>query len=273
MAPESAYTAGPGAPSTPKEKTPTPKRVESPKGGVEVLVHSPVATTGQTRLQRAKHHYLKAKQAVDSSRNLRRDIKETILGSLDELKKLIIESEADLKAERARKGAGGSVKGVSTTKDADTTFTVPSDSRLSTKLDEHSRLLLESNERMKALQEQLTRCSRSAEDQQRSYACVAAVRPQQPARPAALHSVVVTSKDEEDTGEEVLGKEPNHYSAKLLAKVFYPEDEVNKDTEEQGKVRDESNAIIKDLRYDSINFPKFTEEEIEMNLTQKSSLK
>ncbi|CAG5058895.1 unnamed protein product [Parnassius apollo] len=205
VAPESAYTAGPGAPSTSKEKTPTPKRVESPKGGVEVLVHSPVATTGQTRLQRAKHHYLKAKQAVDSSRNLRRDIKETILGSLDELKKLIIESEADLKAERARKGAGGSVKGVSTTKDADTTFTVPSDSRLSTKLDEHSRLL-ESNERMKALQEQLTRCSRSAEDQQRSYAGVAAVRPQQPARPAALHSVVVTSKDEEDTGEEVLGK-------------------------------------------------------------------
>ncbi|CAK1580988.1 unnamed protein product [Parnassius mnemosyne] len=53
-------------------------------------------------------------------------------------------------------------------------------------------------------------------------------------------------------------------SAMLLAKVFYPEDEVNKGTEEQGKVRDKSNAIIEDLRYDSINFRKFTEEEIEM---------
>ncbi|CAG4993121.1 unnamed protein product [Parnassius apollo] len=71
-------------------------------------------------------------------------------------------------------------------------------------------------------------------------------------------------------GEKTLNPDD---SAKLLAKVFYPEDEVNKDTEEQGKVRDESNAIIKDLRYDSINFPKFTEEEIKMVLQRISPKK
>ncbi|CAK1581407.1 unnamed protein product [Parnassius mnemosyne] len=71
-------------------------------------------------------------------------------------------------------------------------------------------------------------------------------------------------------GEKTLN--PND-SAMLLAKVFYPEDEVNKDTEEQGKVRDESNAIIKDLRYDSISFREFTEEEIEMVLQRMNPKK
>lgn len=203
---DSTSTGVQGALTISKPKTTTPKQVDISKDGREVLVHSPPKSTDRTRVQRATALFTKAKLAMGSSRNLKTEIKESILESLAGLRKLVAESEADLKAERARKEGEGAVKVVPATTDTDTTFTVPPDSGLSAKLDEHSRLLLESNERMKALQEQLLNCSRAAEEQQRSYANVAAVRPHQPLRPAALHSVVITSKDEGETGEEVLGK-------------------------------------------------------------------
>lgn len=178
-APESTPSAEQGASTTSKpETTPTPKRVDSPKEGGEARVRSPVATTVRTRVQRATALVKKAKLHMSSSRNLKAEIKESVLESLAGLKELVAESEADLKAERARKGGGGSVRVVPVTTDTDTTFTVPPDHGLGAKLDEHSRLLLESNERMKALQEQLTKCSRATEEQQRSYAIVTAAKPQ-----------------------------------------------------------------------------------------------
>ncbi|CAH2087535.1 unnamed protein product [Euphydryas editha] len=78
----------------------------------------------------------------------------------------------------------------------DTTFTGVPDSDLSVKREEHSRLFLENNDRTKFLQEQLTKCSAAINVHQRS------------ATPfeARLHSVVVNSRDEEETGNQVLGR-------------------------------------------------------------------
>ncbi|CAH2106563.1 unnamed protein product [Euphydryas editha] len=48
----------------------------------------------------------------------------------------------------------------------------------------------------------------------RSYASVAAAKPQQPSRPAALHLVVVTSRDEEEMEDQVLGRMTKTFDAK-----------------------------------------------------------
>ncbi|CAB3241352.1 unnamed protein product [Arctia plantaginis] len=145
----------------------------------------------------------RAKKALNESKNLKGEIKETFLDVLNKLRKLVADSEAEREADRAQKGNGGSVGAAPVTIDTDAAVAGPSDSGMSARLDEHSRLLLESNERMKALQEQL---SRVAEEQQRSYASVAAAGPQRPSRQTALHSVVVTSKDDMETGEERIAK-------------------------------------------------------------------
>ncbi|CAH2095694.1 unnamed protein product [Euphydryas editha] len=177
------------------------------KGKGEVLVISPGAITKKSRVREAAALATRAKTALGLSRNLKTEVKDTVLDLLDRLKKLVADSEADLQAERARKGNGGPVSDAPMNITTDATFTVPPDSGMSKKLEEHSRLLLENNERMKVLQEQLVKCSQAAEVQQRSYANVVASKPQQPAsRPAALHSVVVTSENDEETADEVLGK-------------------------------------------------------------------
>ncbi|CAB3260118.1 unnamed protein product, partial [Arctia plantaginis] len=129
------------------------------------------------------------------------EIKETFLDVLNKLRKLVADSEAECEADRARKGSGGSVGATPVTIDTDAAVAGPSDSGLSARLDEHSRLLLESNERMKVLQEQL---SWVAEEQQRSNESVIAAGPQRPSRQTALHSVVVTSKDDMETERKSL---------------------------------------------------------------------
>ncbi|CAH2100843.1 unnamed protein product [Euphydryas editha] len=156
-APESAYTAEQGAPTTSKQKTPTPKRVDSSKEGKGARVCSPVATAERTRVQQATALLNKARLSISSYRNLKTKIKNSILKSMAGLKKLVADSETDSLvgslAERARKEGRGPVRVEPVANDTDITFTVPPDSGLSASLDEHSWLLLESNERIKALQE------------------------------------------------------------------------------------------------------------------------
>ncbi|XP_069363469.1 uncharacterized protein [Maniola hyperantus] len=146
------------------------------------------------------------KTAVGLSRNLKAEYKDTILSVLDALERLVTDSEAALEAGSAQTGGGASRDVAPATTSADATFRVASDPDLSQQLEEHSRLLLENNTQMRALQEQLTKTTEVVETQQRSYANVTATRVQQPVKPVALHSVVVTSKDDKETGEEVLGR-------------------------------------------------------------------
>lgn len=194
------------APTTSKPKGTTSKSTDSSKEKGEVLVISPMPTTKKSRVREAAAQATRAKTALGLSRNLKTEVKDTVLEVLERLKKLVADSEADLKAERAQKGNGGPADEAPVNITTDATFAVPPDSSLSKKLEEHSRLLLENNERMKVLQEQLVKCSQAAEVQQRSYANVAASKQQQPLRPAALHSVVITSENDEETADEVLGK-------------------------------------------------------------------
>ncbi|CAH2090549.1 unnamed protein product [Euphydryas editha] len=191
---------------TVSESAPTTSKAKSPKEGGVAWTLSP-ATATKSRVREATALLTKGRTAVSQSKNLRGDLKETILSSLDGLKKLVADAESALEAERARKGSGGSGGVASANITAAVAPAVSPDPGLSGKLDEHSRLLLESNRRMEALQEQLKRCSEAAKAaSQRTYTSVAAVMPQHPIKPAALHSVLISSSDEKETGEEVLNR-------------------------------------------------------------------
>ncbi|XP_069363495.1 uncharacterized protein [Maniola hyperantus] len=202
----SASKAQPTQAAPAVQKQATQKGGKSPRKVTTAVVRRSVTATFKNRVEEAEALTTKGKTAVGQSRNLKAEYKDTILSVLDALERLVTESEAALEAGNAQTGGGASREVAPATTSADATFRVASDPDLSQQLEEHSRLLLENNTRMRALQEQLTKTTEVVETQQRSYANVTATRVQQPVRPVALHSVVVTSKDDKETGEEVLGR-------------------------------------------------------------------
>ncbi|CAB3260193.1 unnamed protein product [Arctia plantaginis] len=151
--------------------------------------------------------------ALSQSKNLKTEVKEALIDVLGKLKKLVGDSEAEREVEKARKGSGGPGDGVPVNINTGAASAVFPDSGPSKILEEHSRLLLEHKEGMSALQEEMAKCTQAIEEQRRSYATVAASTPHklmQPLRPAvthsALHSVVVTSEDNQETADEVLNR-------------------------------------------------------------------
>lgn len=71
------------------------------------------------------------------------------------------------------------------------------------RIEEHTRLIKESNEKMERLKETIEKHQDLQEKM--SYASVAAAHPRkQHPEQTALHSVVITAKDETETGEEIL---------------------------------------------------------------------
>ncbi|CAH2100835.1 unnamed protein product [Euphydryas editha] len=73
----------------------------------------------------------------------------------------------------------------------------------STKFDEHAKNV---EGKLQALQEQLAQHSGGVATLLRTYAAAAAAKPKGPGKPAAIHSIVVTSKEPTDSGEAVMGK-------------------------------------------------------------------
>ncbi|CAB3250177.1 unnamed protein product [Arctia plantaginis] len=181
-----------GAPTTSRSKGPiTKKPTDSPKEGVEVRAHASTVTTTtankKTKTQEAAALVMRAKMALSQSKNLKTEVKETLIDVLGKLKKLVGDSEAEREAEKGRKGSGGAGDGVPVNINTCASSAVPPDSGPSKILEEHSRLLLEHKEGMKALQEEMAKCTQAIEEQRRSYATVAASTPHklmQPLRPA-----------------------------------------------------------------------------------------
>ncbi|CAB3256933.1 unnamed protein product [Arctia plantaginis] len=144
-------------------------------------------------VQEAAALVIRAKLALSQSKNLKTEVKKTLVNVLNKFEKLVADSEAEYEAEKARKGSRGSGDGVPVNISTGTAAAVPP-------------YAAEHKEGMKALQGELARFSQEIREQRRSYASVTASRPQQPSGPAALHSVVVTSEDDQETADEVLGK-------------------------------------------------------------------
>lgn len=149
----------------------------------------------KSRTAEAKACLLKAKMYIEKSRNLKTDLKEGVLEAVDRLYKLVKE------AEEARE------TGIQTTHPITETTAQPSDQNgLAAKLEEHARMLTENSRRMEELRGELEKQKERTETA--TYANVAANRYPKihPAARETLHSVVVTSTDEMETGEEVLDR-------------------------------------------------------------------
>lgn len=158
------------------------------------------------RLTEARACVVKAKTNLEKSRNTKTEIKTEVLQAINRLYQLVKEVDSI-------KGRGKPQTQTITQEE----ITVPpkemelqkermlKESELVKKMEEHARLIEDSNAKMEKLSETI---EKHKEVQERlTYANVAAVQPKrQPYDQVALHSVVVSSKDENETGEEVLNR-------------------------------------------------------------------
>ncbi|XP_063539417.1 uncharacterized protein LOC134748560 [Cydia strobilella] len=190
----------------------------------------------QRRVAEARALLEKAKAQMKLSGNIKREIKATVQEVIEQMYNIVKELAKDLKTEQDRKESSGRVVPGATA--SDTTFTLdeeqnrPPNTTREREVDERrwtneeeareiktliqrNTLLLEENTAkmdelkasMETQRETLERVATTA-----TYASVAAAAPNtaQGAGPTSrrgtLHSVVVTSTDETETGDEVLGK-------------------------------------------------------------------
>lgn len=159
------------------------------------------------RVAEARACLNRAKTQLGSARNLRTDIKTDVNLAVERLYQLVKEAEMGKGKEEKnqKKGQEGGKEQEQQVLSPSIPLASKTDSDLIKKLEEHSKLLRENNGRMEALKEAMERQKEVLE--KTTYAGVVAgqTRRKLPEH-TALHSVVVSSKDETETGEEVLGR-------------------------------------------------------------------
>lgn len=185
-------------PEQPEETT----RAKPPTGGQKLTFSQKVKVTSGTtekspkpvqyksRTSEAKACLLRAKIKIDQSRNLKTDIKNDVLEAVERLYSLVKEAENANQTE-----APSPHPRVSRDPPEHNTFVA--------QLEEQSALLRENNRKIDELKEMVEQ-----QNNRGSYASVTAGHcpGTLPNRRETLHSVVVTSTDETETGEEVLGR-------------------------------------------------------------------
>lgn len=150
------------------------------------------------RLAEAKACLDSATEHLGNSRNIKTEIKTEVLYALNQLYKLVEEGQK-------QKGQTMKPEQMEQTPPEGSQATKPDkdEVQLVKKLEEHSRLLQENTEKIGKLQESLDK--QQEMQQKQTYANAVAALPRRPEH-TALHSVVVTAEDENETGEEVLNR-------------------------------------------------------------------
>ncbi|KAJ8704206.1 hypothetical protein PYW08_016935 [Mythimna loreyi] len=174
--------------------------VEASGGSQKPIVSTDRVSEGRTWLQRAKTQ-------LGESRNLKSEIKAGITLAVEAMYKLIKDAAIEIEGLKHKPGQledkmiQRDVTGESTVK-----ATEKDTVHLTTLIEMHSKLLEENSRRLEALQTTLEQ--QKVDTGTPSYARVAATRGTYGAfeKRNTLHSVVVTSKDETESGEEVLEK-------------------------------------------------------------------
>lgn len=185
--------------SAPTRKPP-PATQNSPKENLpekatEVKVYRDRTAEARACLNSAKLH-------LNNSRNLKTDIKTGVVHAIDRLYQLVKEAEAEHKG-KGKEINEGEQKTNSRPRSNETVQIEQDDLR--TRLEEHSRLLLENNKKMVELKASMEKQLDNLE--RRTYSSVTAnPAEKRQAERVALHSIIVTSEDETVKGEEVLGK-------------------------------------------------------------------
>lgn len=160
---------------------------------VEII--SPIALRGYANKTSEARAYLnKAKQHLNSARNLKTEIKTAVVQAIDRLYHLVKEAEGAQEAKSEPHG-GNQEKEIPQTPDKQ--------NQLLSRIEEHSKLLLESNLKMEELKVAMERNSEARV----TYSSVTAGKPATVhSERVALHSIVVTSEDVTESGEQVLDK-------------------------------------------------------------------
>lgn len=158
------------------------------------------------RTAEARACLLKAKEHLRNSRNLKTEIKDGVTEAINRLYELVKEAEGEPRGQtrQEKTRAPREAEAASATTPVKSTQTTPNMDRLFITIEEHSQLLLESTKALKDLKIQMEE-QRDAMDRLPTVSYAEAVSSKRRSRDT-LHSVVVTSKDETETGEEVLDK-------------------------------------------------------------------
>lgn len=145
---------------------------------------------------------MKAKLHLGNSRNLKTEIKQEVSDAVLRLYALVKEAEEE-RTETNRTGHG---KEKEERRKEETPFSAPHQPKadeILRKMDEHSKLLTENKIEMERLTEALRKQQEWSENRS-TYASVAAGSPRRQLPEAtAMHSIIVASTDEQETGEQV----------------------------------------------------------------------
>ncbi|XP_073963673.1 uncharacterized protein [Choristoneura fumiferana] len=200
--PPTTKQAGPA-----KSKKPVGQQDCGPSIANKTFVKTPTVTPPKrifpNRSAEARACLQKAKENLNFSKNIKTEIKEKVIQSLDRLYVLVKEAEAE------QKGKLTLEKGEETAEPVKTLAIAPqpqhpNPERLINTLERHAKLLLENTIRVQELQTQIEQHREVMKNAPTAtYAEVAANKNQ---GRSALHSVIVTSADETETGDEVLSK-------------------------------------------------------------------
>ncbi|KAL0852646.1 hypothetical protein ABMA27_016906 [Loxostege sticticalis] len=211
------------SPKSPKKVVPAPRPVKAkalpqdPKPAAtrrlssEALSVSPrVEPKYASRLTEAKAMLTKAKLHLKNSKNMKTDIKVEVTQSLERLYQLVKEAEQDRKQE-IKEGRNNDTVNMTMEPRKESTEDremerekVRVGKELVDKMSEHSKQIEENRKEMEKLREAIEKDHKNRETA--TYASVAAAAPRTPPGHAALHSVVITSTNEMETGEEVINR-------------------------------------------------------------------
>lgn len=160
---------------------------------------SPPKQSGQkanSTVLEARSCLLKIKHHISSSKNLKTEIKTGVLEAVERLYQLVkvaTETQGPSTAKQPIQQKTKEISEIGTREEK-----TRQEREWKEMIGKHTELLKENNEKMENLKEMLSR---------KTYASAAAATPRRQFQgQTALHSVVVTAKDDNETGEEILNK-------------------------------------------------------------------
>lgn len=200
--------AGPAPISNPK-----PGPSKATKTAPARKANSPVVKIFVSKTAEARALHDKAKTNINTGKNIRTDIKNDVIEALDRLYQMVKELDAQPKKTKTKTDMETSSTPVHAPDTAHALDPSLDQGRIMSRLEEHTRLLLENSEKLREIKDAID--SQKEATERMSYAsAVTAGTKKQPVGGEAVHSVVVTSTNEQDTGEEVMERVRQAVNAK-----------------------------------------------------------
>lgn len=187
-------------PHSPKKPEAPAKRVlptKEPKASRKPTIATIDSTSPPkyaTKSAEAKACVMKAKVNLGYSRNIKTEIKDAVMLAVDRLYQIV--KELENKKEKKQNDEGRKEEPEKEKEKTNETMLIK-------RMEEHEKLIKESNIKISELKSTLEQYH---ENQINTYASAVIQGKRRPAEQRALHSVVVTAKNETETGEEVLSR-------------------------------------------------------------------